>query len=116
MTSERDSHGRTPTLNFNVQDEDDDPCEGLTEEECRDIENAVSISVIMASLECDENDVGEVVSALVDLLDGDIDVIDHICSSGSRIRITANADGTLNVETDPPIEELEDEGGGPPWR
>ena len=91
---------------FTPYSDDEDECEGLTEQECNDIRNAVDVSLVMASLDCSYEDMSEVIDMLAELFDGERTVIDYTCFNGNRIRIEVNGDGSLSIETDPPLDEI----------
>ena len=84
---------------------EDDECNGLTDDECRDIKNAVDVTTYMALLDCTLEDMRQVISELADLLDGIRTVVEHTCRNGNRIEIGLNGDGELEIKTEPPLEE-----------
>ena len=101
---------RDHTRSFDFNQDFEDECEDLAEEECNAIKKAVDVSFILAMLDCSYEDMEEVLGQLADLFDGRISEIDHTCFNGSRIKILVNGDGTMNIETDPPL-DLEKDGG-----
>jgi len=76
----------------------------LSEEDCKYTAQAVDITLIMAALDCTEQDMSDVLEDLFKLLTGEISEIDHVCMNGNRIRIAMTPNGELEIETDPPVE------------
>lgn len=87
-----------------LSDYDEDVCEGLTEDECKGILDAVDVTMVMAALDCTSEDMEAVIEQLAELLDGERAFIDYTCASGGRIIVQLDRDERLVIETDPPVE------------
>lgn len=98
----------TPFSDYEDDGYGSDECEGITEQECKDIANAVDISFIMALLDCSYEDMSNVIGELAELFDGIKTVIDYRCVNGNRICISLESDGTLDIKTEPPLDDLLD--------